>query len=50
MRVKKLTYSLKQKLDKKNMNPDHYRIKGMTSTGEYILVNINTGKEVTMKG
>ncbi len=44
---KKLTYALKQKLDKKNMNVSDYRIKEQCGN-EYVLINIKTNKEIRM--
>ncbi len=49
MRLKNLTYSLKKQLAKKGKNVENYKIKGITSGGNYIVVNITTKEEFIMK-
>ncbi len=46
--VKKLTYSLKQKLSKIGKNVENYRIKEFVN-GEYVLINIKTNEELKVR-
>lgn len=44
---KKLTYSLKQKLSKKDKNPEDYRIKEQKGS-VVVLINIKTNEIITL--
>lgn len=47
--LRKLTYLLKMKLDKKGKNPNDYRIKEMKDGSKYVLVNIKTNEELVIE-
>lgn len=47
-RLEKLTYTLKQKLSKRDMNPDDFCIKEKRGK-KIIVVNIKTGEEVVLE-
>ena len=44
---KKLTYALKQRLSKKDKNPDDYRIKEYKGS-DVVLINIKTNEIITL--